>query len=224
MLMEREQRWRQEEDEAARRRVDEERKRQRQHRASSQMSDAEQQQQQMHAQSSAPRTVPPSTRTVEAASVLQRHFRIRQSIRSIKSLTSDFNTLRRKFTYPSTISFQKPSSPPTSNDVINVPAISTHPDDATNLEDASIPKLAFNSTNYDLRAYIEALDKLLVKLDGVESWGDPEVRTRRRAVVKRIEEEQVFLERFWKTSWLKHIEEQGEWVDGDMPMGEEALV
>ncbi|KXN91220.1 hypothetical protein AN958_01918 [Leucoagaricus sp. SymC.cos] len=97
----------------------------------------------MHARSPAPWTVPLSTRTpspnenhVEAASILQRHFRIRQSIRSIKSLTADLNTLRRNFTYPSTISFQ-------------------------NLGDAGMPKLAFNSTNYDLHAYIEELDKLV---------------------------------------------------------------
>ncbi|KAJ3564817.1 hypothetical protein NP233_g8037 [Leucocoprinus birnbaumii] len=161
-------------------------------------------------------------RHVEAASVLQRHFRIHQSIRTIKSLSAEFDTLRREFTYPSILSFQDSSS--SSNDAINVPAVSpssvTRSNENENEDDTDpnvkIPKLAFNSTNYSLLAYNDALDKLLVKLDGVESWGEADVRTRRRKVVKQIEEEQAFVDRFWRTSWLKHIETQGEWVDGDM--------
>jgi hypothetical protein len=157
---------------------------------------------------------------VEAASVLQRYFRIHQSIRAIKSVTVEFDTLRQSFAFPSVISFQKPYSS-LGNDVINVAAVTpssiAHDPDSK----VKIPKLAFNSTNYDLHAYTEALDKLLVKLDGVESWGDPYVRTRRRGVVKQIEEEQASVDRFWRASWLKHIEQRGEWAEGDMPVDTE---
>jgi len=141
---------------------------------------------------------------IEAASVLQRFFRIRQSIRTIQSLISEFNTLHASFTYPSAISFQNPSSP--SVDVVNVAAAdpSLGSDDIDS--NTRIPKLAFNSTNYGLLAYNDALDKLLIRLDGVESWGDSGVRERRRNAVKQIEKEQGLVEKFWKMSWLKHVE------------------
>ena len=137
---------------------------------------------------------------VEAASVLQRLFRIRQSIHTIQSLISEFNALRASFTYPSIVSFQSPSS--SSAEVISVAAAdpSSVPDDID--PSTRIPKLAFNSTNYGLLAYNDALDKLLVKLDGVESWGNPGVRRRRKNVVKQVEKEQGLVERFWKISWI----------------------
>jgi len=139
---------------------------------------------------------------VEAASVLQRLFRVRQSIHTIQSLISEFNALRASFTYPSIVSFQSPSS--SSTEVISVAAAdpSSVPDDID--PSTRIPKLAFNSTNYGLLAYNDALDKLLVKLDGVESWGNPGVRRRRKNVVKQVEKEQGLVERFWKISWLKY--------------------
>ncbi|KAJ3551911.1 hypothetical protein NP233_g12992 [Leucocoprinus birnbaumii] len=233
-----EQKWQQEldrrqkEDEAARKRMGEERERRRQ----AQLSHADQREQQRsraRSRSASPTHIPITTpneppapqydeKHVEAASVLQRHFRIHQSIRTIKSLSAEFDTLRREFTYPSILSFQDSSS--SSTDVINIPAVSpssvTRSNQNENEDDTDpnvkIPKLAFNSTNYSLLAYNDALDKLLVKLDGVESWGEADVRKRRRKVVKQIEKEQAFVDRFWRTSWLKHIETQGEWVDGDM--------
>jgi hypothetical protein len=165
-----------------------------------------------------------SEKHVEAASTLQRCFRIHKSIRRIQSLSSGFDTLRCNFTYPSIISLQKPNLPPTTSDVIDVTAVSPSTLATPNIDDSldmyarvSVPKLAFNSTNYTLLAYREALDELLVKLDGVESWGSPGVRTKRRAVVRQIEEEQAFVDRFCRTSWLRHLKEQGESVDGDLP-------
>lgn len=85
--------------------------------------------------------------------------------------------------------------------------------------DSNIPKLAFNSTNYGLHAYMDSLDKLLVKLDGVESWGDRDIRARRRAVVKRIEQEQARLDRFWKDSWLNYMETQKEQKEQEVSAG-----
>lgn len=163
----------------------------------------------------------------EAASKLQHHFRTRQSIRAIKNLSSQFDNLRKEFTYPSIVSFQNPSSPPTSANVIDVPAAppsQTQEDNPIDVDsDSPFPKLAYNSTNYNLHAYIDSLDQLLVKLDGVESWGDSDVRARRRSVVKRVELEQARLDRFWRESWLEHLKSKGEWVDGDMPVYKEEL-
>jgi len=145
---------------------------------------------------------------VEAVMKLQHYFRVHQSQRTIKGISSQFNALRKEFTYPPTISFQKSSSP---SDVVTVPVISPSdlsPKDSVDINsDSDIPKLAYNSTNYSLHAYLESLDKLLVKLDGVESWGDSYVREKRRAVVKQIEGEQNRVEGVCKASWLKHVEE-----------------
>ncbi|KAF9451344.1 hypothetical protein P691DRAFT_663418 [Macrolepiota fuliginosa MF-IS2] len=146
-------------------------------------------------------------RHVEATMKLQHYFRVHQCQRAIKGISSQFNALRKEFTPPSTISFQKSSSP---SDVVTIPAIlpsDLSPKDSVDTNsDSDIPKLAYNSTNYNLHAYLESLDKLLVKLDGVESWGDSYVREKRRAVVKQIEGEQNRVDRICKASWLKHVE------------------
>lgn len=152
---------------------------------------------------------------IDAASKLQHHFRIRKSFRAIHSLSSQFHTLRRDFTNPPILSFQSPSSPPNSGDVINVAVVSPSTESEEVLADVdssnlSIPKLAFNSTNYLLHSYLESLDKLLIKLDGIDSWGDQDVRVRRRAAIKEIEGEQARLDMMLKDSWIKYTQIEAE--------------
>ena len=69
-------------------------------------------------------------------------------------------------------------------------------------------KLAFTSTNFALNSYVDALDKILMKLDGVESWGNKVIRTRRRGIVKAVEREASKLERYWRQAWADFIEKQ----------------
>lgn len=45
------------------------------------------------------------------------------------------------------------------------------------------------------------LSRLLIELDGVESWGEPDVRKRRRNVVSAVEGEASRLEKAWKAVW-----------------------
>ena len=71
-------------------------------------------------------------------------------------------------------------------------------------------KLAYTSTNYGLHAYSESLLKLLMQLDGVESWGDANVRKRRRAVVKEIEGEVSRVDAYWKNAWRDYLREKEE--------------
>lgn len=136
----------------------------------------------------------------EAVSKIQHCFRIHRSLQSIKDISSQFETLRNGFIYPSIVTFHDPH--PSSTHTIDAPSTSSNdvnPDSVSHF-----PKLAYNSTNYNLHAYNDSLDNLLVKLDGVESWGDPDVRTKRRSVVKSIEQEQGRVEQFCRDTWLKH--------------------
>lgn len=63
------------------------------------------------------------------------------------------------------------------------------------------PKLAFTTNNKPVHAYNEMLNRLLVNLDSVESWGERSVRERRRAVVLAVEAEASRLEQRWKAVW-----------------------
>ncbi|TFK60214.1 hypothetical protein BDN72DRAFT_850784 [Pluteus cervinus] len=85
------------------------------------------------------------------------------------------------------------------------------------------PKLAFSSGNYQLLAYLESLNRLLTNLDGVESFGDRNVREARREVVREVEREASRVEKWWKSAWRAHVEGRrpqdsgvelpGRWVD-----------
>jgi hypothetical protein len=70
-------------------------------------------------------------------------------------------------------------------------------------------KLDYTSTNYALNAYSDALDKLLMKLDGVDSWGEEGIRRKRRGIVKDIEKEGERVEWYWKQAWADYIVKEG---------------
>lgn len=74
------------------------------------------------------------------------------------------------------------------------------------------PKLAFNSTNAPVHAYEDALMKLIIKLDGIESDGDSSIRDQRKRLVKRVEGELARLDE-WKSTRVK--QSRGERIDGD---------
>jgi hypothetical protein len=76
--------------------------------------------------------------------------------------------------------------------------------------DGPEPKLAYTALNYTIHSYVDAMEKLLMKLDGVESWGDNGVRERRRSVVREIGKESAKLERYWKQAWTDYFDKQRE--------------
>ena len=71
-------------------------------------------------------------------------------------------------------------------------------------------RLAYTARNHALHEYTDSMDKLLMKLDGVESWGDEEVRKRRRDVVKAIEGEASSVERQWTNARRLYINNRKE--------------
>ena len=66
-------------------------------------------------------------------------------------------------------------------------------------------KLAFTVTNIPILAYDEGLNKILAKLDAVESWGIGRIRERRKAVVRAIEEEAAMVEAAWTNVWKEYV-------------------
>jgi hypothetical protein len=156
-----------------------------------------------------------STHTVEeqnlAATRIQTQFRIHSSFRALTDIESQFDALKKSFAYPTKIDFQKPGS----EAVVTVPAYRAPSDfdketEETDLMevDSAEGRLAYTSTNFGLNTYSDALDKILIKLDGVESWGHKSVRMRRRSVVKAVEREASKLDRYWRQAWADFAEKQ----------------
>jgi hypothetical protein len=62
-------------------------------------------------------------------------------------------------------------------------------------------RLAYTKQNYPIHAYMEKLNVLLMKLDGVESHGSKQVRERRKQAAKTIEMEAERVEKVVKDIW-----------------------
>lgn len=127
----------------------------------------------------------------EAASTIQRVYRVHHALRTVKSLSSQFEQLRDNFQRPNKLDFQGPGSEIITVDV-HCPPASLPP---------TLPKLAYTSTNVPLHGYVESLNRLLVALDAVESHGAREVRDVRKQVVRMVEQEASAIEQWWKNMW-----------------------
>ena len=62
-------------------------------------------------------------------------------------------------------------------------------------------KLACDPANAPIHCYSDSLNRLLVSLDEVESWGQKAVRGARRELARRIEDEARLLERRVNAVW-----------------------
>jgi hypothetical protein len=90
------------------------------------------------------------------------------SIEEIKSIEAHFLALESDFVFPRNLDFTPPASPATS-------------------DTESAIKLAYSSLNAPIHNYTHALSLLLAQLDAVESYGNDDVRARRKEVVMRVE-------------------------------------
>ena len=70
-------------------------------------------------------------------------------------------------------------------------------------------RLAYTKQNYPIHAYMEKLNVLLVKLDGVESHGSKQVRERRKQAAKSIEMEAERIEKVVKDIWRTYTQRSG---------------
>ena len=129
-----------------------------------------------------------------------------QSFSKIHDLAKDFQTLKQNFVYPSVIEFQKPGSQV--GEIITV-RVRGPPADNESMLDVAVDsedwgpegKLAYTRTNEALHTYSYAMEKLLGKLDSVDSWNETSVRTKRRGIIGEIEQEASKLERYRQRVW-----------------------
>jgi len=140
----------------------------------------------------------------EAVSASQEQ--VYQSFSKIHDLAKDFQILKQNFVYPSVIEFQKPGSQV--GEIITIRARSPPADDES-MSDVAYEsedrrpegKLAYTRTNEALHTYSYAMEKLLGKLDSVDSWNETSVRTKRRGIIGEIEQEASRLERYRQKVW-----------------------
>jgi hypothetical protein len=126
-----------------------------------------------------------------------------ESFRKIHDLAKEFQTLKQNFVYPSVIDFEKPGSQ--AGEIITVRARSPPPEDES-MSDGAVDseeegKLAYTRTNEGLHTYSYAMEKLLGRLDSVDSWNEKSVRSQRRGVISQIEQEASKLEQFRQKVW-----------------------
>jgi len=143
----------------------------------------------------------------DAASRIQREYRVHRASRTLDDILLQFKTLQEGFAYPRVIDFKKPGG---ERGHITVPA-NRPPSDFVDeaLSEAECEgKLDYTSTNYPLNAYSDALDRLLMKLDEVESRGEKSIREKRRGIVKDVEKEVSRLDWYWKQAWTDYNKAQ----------------
>ncbi|KAI5475337.1 hypothetical protein MNV49_001606 [Pseudohyphozyma bogoriensis] len=108
---------------------------------------------------------PPSPAEESAATTLQRRFRNhlfrKQQLSTISSLTSTFDSHTSAFTLPTSLAFVSTTS----------------------------PKLAYSANNTPFHAHEDFLVALLSQIDEVASKGDKVVKSARKELVKKVEEE-----------------------------------
>jgi len=142
----------------------------------------------------------------DAASVIQQQYRLHLSSKALDDVASQFESLKNAFVYPTVIEFQE-----TGTEDAHVTVHATRPpsdDEETMDVDGQEPKLAYTATNYPIHNYTDALDKLLMKLDGVESWGKKEIRDKRRGIVHEISKESSRLDRYLKQAWMDSLKKE----------------
>jgi len=137
-----------------------------------------------------------------AAAKIQSFYRTRKALATISELEAKFGDLKHAFTLPEAVDYLSADG-----EVITVKVdASVIPMQLEAPSESTLPaRLAFTPANVPIRAYDEDLNRILTKLDAVESWGQKKVRERRRDVVRNVELEAARIETVWAEVWRRHI-------------------
>ncbi|KAK1226950.1 hypothetical protein PQX77_010018 [Marasmius sp. AFHP31] len=117
-----------------------------------------------------------------------------KSMNTVDNIAAAFSALQQDFVFPSRLDFTPTSS-----------AASSPVSSDTESSAGTIGKLAYTSRNHPVRYYEQGLTGLLSQLDGVESFGNGEVRMRRKEVVARVEGALDELEREVEGRWKVRV-------------------
>ncbi|GAA5951349.1 hypothetical protein JCM3765_002451 [Sporobolomyces pararoseus] len=117
------------------------------------------------------------------------------SLSQLDSATKRLSDLRKGFVLPRRLNFQPNSKP-------------------------EAPKLDYSPENAPFHAYDEALTKLLIELDGIDSCGgEMEIRTRRKALVVEVEKELEKLDETRKREYQRQVSGGGSEQPGEQGKG-----
>lgn len=171
---------------------------------------------------------PPSAQEVEAATKIQTTWRTphaqRTALQRIAEQGEKFEQLTAGFVLPSSLDYSVSGN---THEHVSVPTDGVSFDEAMDDSEAEkdVPKLAYTPTNAPLHAYYEELSRILTKLDGVQSGGHEEVRTKRRELARRVEREAERIEKLrglvWRAWSKKQVEAQEQKkmeVDEEVPV------
>ncbi|THU89439.1 hypothetical protein K435DRAFT_865279 [Dendrothele bispora CBS 962.96] len=131
-----------------------------------------------------------------------------KSMETVRNIEASFLSLQSDFVFPSQLDFTPTSSrspSPSRHENINEPSTPT--------SDSSILKLAYTSRNHPVRYYEQTLSALLTQLDGVQSYGNEDVRGRRKEVVARVEKALEDLEGEIEGRWKSKVAKETREVD-----------
>jgi BAG domain len=137
-----------------------------------------------------------------AATKIQSSYRIHRSLCTIEDLERQLNQLKSSLVLPTILDFEGPDG--TITVTVTEPTMLLSSSAST--FDIAPLKLAYTTNNYAIHSYTESLNRLLMKLDSVESWGASRVRRSRKAVVRRIEEQASEVEAYCKRAWIAYHE------------------
>ena len=155
---------------------------------------------------------PTSEHQTDATTKIQSSYRTRKSLAAISQLESKFEDLKHKFTLPDAVDYISADGEVVTLRVDHAALIQSE----TRSESAPpAARLAFTPTNVHIRAYDGNLNRILTKLDAVESWGEKKVRDKRRDVVRNVEQEAARIESLWIDVWRRSVgaEKHDEEVD-----------
>ena len=125
---------------------------------------------------------------------------LNESFSKIHDVAREFQRLKDNFVNPTVIEFQTEAG-----EIISVRAPPDISDDGVEAEGSEAEvKLAYTRTNEVLHTYSYELEKLLGKLDSVDSWNERSVRAERRGIIGEIEEEASKLERYRDRVWREY--------------------
>jgi len=146
---------------------------------------------------------------IQAAMTIQDFYRSRtarrQALTSIAELSTQFEQFKAAFSPPPQLDYRggTPTDiitvPVTSESFVHASSIPPSPGDAETSKSGR--GLAFTSNNKVVLEYVENLNRLIDKLDGVESGGYVSVREQRKQMIRNVEAEAQRMDRWIAAVW-----------------------
>lgn len=164
---------------------------------------------------SSPKPVAPEAtpEQIRAAMTIQDFYRRRivrqQALASIAELSTEFEQFKSTFSPPPQLDYRGVTpdetitvsvSPESFAHASSIPPFSGDAEDGVGASKSN-PPLAFTTNNKTVHEYIENLNRLLVKLDRIESGGHTSVREQRKQMIRNVEAEAQRMDRWIEAVW-----------------------